>query len=88
VRSARCCYLPCGGGRVFFSRMSLRGKDFRCELDPELYERLRLMAEFKDAEIGSLGAKYLEKIIVGEWHEFTLLMERAERCGIVRKGGK
>lgn len=65
--------------------MSLRGKDFRCELDPELHERLRTMAEFNDADLASLGAKLLEKAICGEWHEFTLLAERLERSGIVRK---
>ena len=65
--------------------MSLRGKDFRCELDADFHERLRLMAEFHDTDIAALGAKLLEKAICGEWHEFTLIMERAERCGIVRK---
>lgn len=72
--------------------MSLRGKDFRCELDPELHERLRVMAEFHDLDLAQLGAKLLEKAICGEWHEFTLLAQRLERSGIVRKaaegGGK
>lgn len=72
--------------------MSLRGKDFRCELDPELHERLRIMAEFNDSDMGQLGAKLLEKAICGEFHEFTLLAQRLERSGIVRKvaesGGK
>lgn len=65
--------------------MSLRGKDFRCELDPELHERLKTMAEFDGSDIASLGAKLLEKAICGEWHEFTLLAKRLERSGIVRK---
>ncbi len=72
--------------------MSLRGKDFRCELDPELHEHLRIMAEFHDSDMGQLGAKLLEKAICGEFHEFTLLAARLERSGIVRKvaesGGK
>lgn len=72
--------------------MSLRGKDFRCELDPELHERLRIMAEFEDNDIGRLGAKLLEKAIVGECHEFSLTADRMARSGIVRKvaerGGK
>ena len=65
--------------------MSLRGKDFRCELDPELHERLRLMADFHDTDIASLGAKLLEKAVVGEFHEFSLMADRLERSGIVRK---
>ncbi len=65
--------------------MSLRGKDFRCELDPELHERLRIMAEFQDSDIGRLGAKLLEKAICGEFHEFSLTADRMARCGIVRK---
>lgn len=71
--------------------MSLRGKDFRCELEPELHERLRLMADFHDTDIASLGAKLLEKAICGDWHEYgivSLLVDRAARCGIVRKGSK
>lgn len=72
--------------------MSLRGKDFRCELDPDLHERLRTMAEFHDSDVSALGARLLEKAICGEFHEFKLLAERLERSGIVRKtaegGGK
>ena len=72
--------------------MSLRGKDFRCEVDPLLHERLRVMAEFHDTDMASLGAKLLEKAIVGEWHEVSLLLDRVERCGLVRNraegGGK
>jgi hypothetical protein len=72
--------------------MSLRGKDFRCELDPDLHERLRVMAEFHDLDIASFGSRLLEKAVCGEWHECTVLMERAARCGIARKaaedGGK
>jgi len=65
--------------------LSLRGKDFRCELDPVLHERLRVMAEFHDIDMASLGAKLLEKAIVGEWHEVSLLIDRVERCGLLRK---
>ena len=65
--------------------MSLRGKDFRCELDPEMHERLRVMAEFADSDLAQMGSRLLEKAIAGEWHEFTLLAQRLERSGIVRK---
>ena len=67
--------------------MSIRGKDFRCELDPELHERLRVMADFNDTDLARLGAKLLEKAICGEFHEFSLLRERMARCGITRTDG-
>jgi hypothetical protein len=43
------------------------------------------MAEFHDIDMASLGAKLLEKAIVGEWHEVSLLIDRVERCGLLRK---
>lgn len=68
--------------------MSLRGKDFRCELDPELHDRLRKIADFKNVEVSSLGAEFLEKMIAAEWHAFSVLLERMERSGIVRKAAE
>lgn len=65
--------------------MSVRGKDFRCEIDPELHEQLRVMADFHDLDLARLGARLLEKAIVGEFHEHRLLVTRAARCGIARK---
>ena len=67
--------------------MSLRGKDFRCEIDPELHEKLRTMADFNDKDLASLGSALLEKAIVGEWHEFTLLLERTERVRKMAENG-
>ena len=72
--------------------MSLRGKDFRCEIDADVHEKLRRMAEFQNTEVSTLGAQLLEKMIAGEWHAFSVLLDRLERSGIVRKaaenGGK
>lgn len=68
--------------------MSIRGKDFRCELDPELHEQLRAMADFHDLDLAALGAKLLEKAICGEWHEFSLLIAKAGRCGTARKAAE
>lgn len=65
--------------------MSLRGKDCRVEIDPEMHDRLRKMADFKNVELSALGAEFLEKMIAAEWHAFTLLLSRMERSGIVRK---
>lgn len=61
--------------------MSIRGKEVRPLLDPDLHEQLSIMAEFKDMQIADLAARLLEKAIVGEWHEVSLLLERSERLG-------
>jgi len=68
--------------------MSLRGKDFRCEIEAEVHDRLRKMAEFQGVEVSTLGAQLLEKMIAGEWHAFSILLERMERSGIVRKAAE
>jgi len=66
--------------------MSMRGKDFRTEIDPDIHDMLRVMAEFHtEGNMAALGEKLLTKAIVGEYHEFTLMRERMERCGTLRK---
>ena len=66
--------------------MSLRGKDFRTEIDEEIHDMLRVMAEFHtEGNMAALGEKLLTKAIVGEFHEFKLLQERMLRCGTLRK---
>lgn len=67
--------------------MSLRGKDFRCEIDQELHEQLRIMAEHQNKTIQVLGAELLEKAIVGEFHAFKIMADRLARSGILRNGG-
>ena len=66
--------------------MSMRGKDYRCELDAELHEKLRVMADHQNKTIQVLGAELLEKAIVGEFHGFTIMVARLERSGILRSG--
>ena len=61
--------------------MSERGKEVRPLLDPELHEKLSIMAEFNDVQIAELASRLLEKAIVGEWHEVSLLIKRSERIG-------
>ena len=72
--------------------MSIRGKEVRPLLDEALHERLSIMAEFKDVQIAELAARLLEKAIVGEWHEVSILIERSERLGkrwkATESGGK
>ena len=64
--------------------MSVRGKDFRCELEAEAHEALRVMAEYQNKPLHILGAELLEKTIIGEFHAFTIIVKRLERSGILR----
>lgn len=50
-----------------------------------MHERLRVMAEFHDTDLAGLGARFLEKAIAGEFHEFTLMAQRMERSGLMRQ---
>lgn len=68
--------------------MSMRGKDFRCEIDSDMHEKLRRMAEFQNTEVSALGAQLLEKMIAAEWHAFSVLLDRLARSGIVRKAAE
>ena len=69
--------------------MSTRGHDYRCELDPDIRDMLRVMADFyTDGNMAALGEKLLSKAIVGEFHEFTLMRKRMERCGTLRKSAE
>jgi hypothetical protein len=65
--------------------MAMRGKEVRPLLDESLHERLAIMAEFREMQIAELAARLLEKAIVGEWHEVTVLLARSERLGKRRK---
>lgn len=64
--------------------MSLRGKDVRTEIDPDMHERLRRMAEHRNVDVSRLGAELLEKMIAAEWHAFTLMLDRLARSGFPR----
>ena len=64
--------------------MSLRGKDFRCEIDADLHDKLRKLADLKGVELSALGAELLEKMIVAEFHAASIFAERVARCGIAR----
>ena len=66
--------------------MSLRGKDFRCEIEQELHEQLRIMADFQNKTIQILGAELLEKAIAGESHAFNVTVQRLARSGALRNG--
>lgn len=61
--------------------MSIRGKEVRPLIEPDLHEQLAIMAEYRDVQISDLAARLLEKAIVAEWHEVRVLIERSERLG-------
>lgn len=61
--------------------MSLRGKEVRPQIEQTLHERLAIMADYKDVQIAELAARLLEKAIVAEWHEVSVLIDRSERLG-------
>lgn len=72
--------------------MSVRGKEVRPLIDETLHERLSIIAEYRDLQLSELAARLLEKAIVGEWHEVSILIERSERLGkrwkATESGGK
>jgi len=63
--------------------MSLRGKEVRPLIAQELHEKLSIMAEHQGGEkmLAALAGRLLEKQIVAEWHEFSMLLARSERLG-------
>lgn len=67
--------------------MSVRGKDFRCDLDPEIYEALRKMADAKNVTIQALGEEILSEGIAGKFHTESLKAKRIARSGMLRQGG-
>ena len=72
--------------------MSIRGGDVRCEIDPDLYEKLRQMAAHRNLHAHELAKELLEKAVAGEFHSFSVMLERLASSGILRqtaaRGGK
>lgn len=61
--------------------MSLRGREVRAFIGDEYHEKLSIMAEHKDAQLAEFAARLLEKIIVAEWHDISLMLDRSARLG-------
>ena len=61
--------------------MSLPRKEVRPMILPDLHEQLAIIAEYRDVQLAELAARLLEKSIVAEWHEVSVLIERSERLG-------
>jgi len=62
--------------------MALDRKSVHIRLAPELHERLSLMADFYERDQAELAAQLLEKMIVAEFHSFSIAAERYSRLGL------
>ena len=60
--------------------MALRGKEVRPLIDPDLHDKLAAMADYKQSQIAEFASRLLEKAIVGEWHDFKEVLERARKA--------
>lgn len=65
--------------------MSLEKKSVHVRISQEMHEHLALMAEFHDKDIAELLAQWTEKVIVGEFHVFSLMRDRLNRLGLKGK---
>lgn len=59
--------------------MSLDKEDLRLKMLPDMMERLRLIADVRGKEYAVQATILLEKTIMGEYHEVSLMLERAEK---------
>ncbi len=66
--------------------MSLERKSVHVRIAPDLYDRLKVMAEFHHKDVSDMAALWLEKEIVGEFHDFSLAAERMRRLGLSGSG--
>jgi len=59
--------------------MSLEKEDLRLKMLPDIMERLRLIADVRGKEYAVQAIILLEKAIMGEYHEVSLMLERADK---------
>ena len=62
--------------------MSLEGNSVHIRLSDEGHKKLLVMSNFHDRNLSDLGAQLLEKMIVAEFHDFTIAAERYARLGL------
>jgi len=74
--------------------MSLEKEDLRLKMLPDMMERLRLIADVRGKDYAHQAIILLEKAIMGDYHEVSLMLERAnknrkkrESLGLVGKVG-
>jgi hypothetical protein len=59
--------------------MSLEKEDLRLKMLPDMMERLRLIADVRGNDYAYQAIVLLEKAIMGEYHEVSLMLERANK---------
>ncbi|ENV34523.1 hypothetical protein [Acinetobacter gerneri] len=59
--------------------MSLEKEDLRMKMLPDMMERLRLIADVYGKDYAHQSVILLEKAIMGEFHEVSLMLERANK---------
>ncbi|MBJ8470434.1 hypothetical protein ABLT91_17910 [Acinetobacter pittii] len=59
--------------------MSLEKEDLRLKMLPDMMERLRLIADVRGNEYAHQAVVLLEKALMGEYHEVSLMLERADK---------
>ena len=57
--------------------MSIEKEDLRLKMLPDMMERLRLIADVRGNEYAHQAIVLLEKAIMGDYHEVSLMLERA-----------
>lgn len=65
--------------------MSLEKEDLRLKMLPDMMERLRLIADVHGKEYSHQAVILLEKAIMGEFHEVSLMLERANKNRLKRE---
>ena len=59
--------------------MSLEKEDLRLKMLPDMMERLRLIADVRGKDYAHQAVILLEKAIMGDYHEVSLMLERANK---------
>jgi len=59
--------------------VSLEKEDLRLKMLPDMMERLRLIADVRGKEYAVQAIILLEKAVMGEYHEVSLMLERADK---------
>ncbi|QNX80890.1 hypothetical protein IC775_05210 [Acinetobacter seifertii] len=59
--------------------MSLEKEDLRLKMLPDMMERLRLIADVRGNDYAHQAIVLLEKAIMGDYHEVSLMLERANK---------
>lgn len=62
--------------------MSLERKSTHIKVSPDLHKQLQIMAEFQNKPIAELGALFLEKMIVAEFHDFRIAYGKMMKAGL------